>query len=675
MRTVHTILILLTLMLMPVSAHAIVGEITEYTGDVYVLQDDTWTTVDVAPFSVVEGNRIMVRDGKATLAFNEWGTVQLNRYTLMGITAVKDKEGDPLEGTANLKLLLGVGQVKLASNGTAADAPLLKTPTATVYLRGGTALVSVGLDGLSSINLDGGASSSGRYGPYKGQQFTINPTEDNLTMKTLFEVYTLIGKSQKVQEFPVSDALVLSKNVIIKAWPDAEHSSLTPDLVKMQMEASLKEASISIAYIDDILSRRGPFLVDRIGNSLIDGPTLVSKDTDVTREYGTSNYSGLPSKGRGDMVTRLRGGLNVSMRQDDSVYDPVGAVRIDDTITTLSPWVLFGFYGDKHQVEVSYRTDLNSYGELKDEDYDTHTGWLGLSIGGEPGRGFFDLSDKNVKTEDYREDRLFKAEHSTNTVALEFGIAPSRDSMGYALGIDYFTLGYDDIADERLNRSMAEAALSVSFNVLPRTSMSIEAFYAASDYTDSADETVDADAAFIGGALGFSWRPDARMSGHIKVGAKEIEYDNVTDAFGSMHMNNSNGFVDMDIKFRLGSSGYISLGGFMDIEPVTYAGTALISPSTHYVRSGDSIAYHARYASGFGVKLGVNMESREYAQNDSSIANKRMDEVTRAKLELLYYHATWLKASVGYEMMEIESNDDTRDEEHGITSFSLTTEF
>lgn len=668
-----------------------VGSIVAYTGTVKVLQDGLWVNVNKFPFSLAAGMRIIVRQGTAQVRFDGGAQMKLNRFTMVdlannlgdfyrkgGATEPEGEGGNKYTTRAERrKVSILTGEVWLSVPETANSKITyrLLTPTATAWVRQNSMIARVGLDGESFITHLDEIIVSGRYSPHPTGEFKNTQRDNLLASQTVFNALELIGRPRPIEELPVRDASSVAFQVISTAWPSLEDvSSLKSEMAEKQMASERDRAAEAVNYLDDIIKTTRPYRIPPDGLTLMHWPRTISSDRGIGRAFGMEGFLDPPVSPRGEVDFRVHAGLDIEGRQDDNIFN-LPSKEIDDNVYVYSPRVLLGLYSERVRAEAAYELQVYRYAEYEEEDYTSAAGQAGIRLGLLHGT-YLALGARLTSTMDIRsEDRHMKEKHHYDTLSAELGYNPTEQGrFGAMLRYEGSGLEYNDRDLKAMDRDIQEGSLTFSYKYLPRTFFVLEALGTVNEYPESDDLKTNADSSDMGGALGIVWSDEARLSGHLKAGARKRDYENEKDPAGNMYLDESYAHLDMDMAYRVGQGSSIDVSAYSRMSETLYQGDgADISNSTHYFDRGGDLMIRGRLWGWFGFNLGGGMSTHTYAANET-LMKTREDDVVRGLAELIVFFGRNIKASLGYEYMKIDSNDNNLDEEHNIGVLTIAAE-
>jgi len=684
MKKLYTIIIIfagLLLLPMPVfsEGYGRLGDITSVTGDVLAFHDGIWVKVVNTPFPLGAGRRILTRDGTAELVFDGGAILKLSNFTLVGLGSDKGTESK-MGNIENRHVLVMTGEVLLSSTDRNAGniKYTLRTPTSTARMEGDHLLAFVRLDGESFFSYADGVHVTGRYGKHPSGQFGVLTESNRLARLTAMEPFEALGERREMTDMPVRDAMQIAYDVLAAPWPAPETvSSLTAELAEKQLELLKEENDKAVVYLEGLLRRTRNYSIPPDGHTLRRRPVTIEEDRGVIREFGHAGYLDRLVQPRGSVGMRVHAGLEVSALQDDNIFNlPPSVVNtIDDYVTTVSPSILVGIYGDSAAFELGYAAHDHMYNGFPGEDYTTGIGQVGLRVGG-PSGAYLLLNGELVNTEDRRlEDRSIKAEHGVSLAGAELGYSPNETGrFGMSLAYERFDIGYEDKSLDYLNRTEDRGVITLGYRKPTETSIFLELAYSQRDYYDSLVPDDDADSVDMGGGLGIKWDDEAKLSGFVKAGYAKREYTNNLGTVSDKYLDQKYAYASAAMTYKAGRTSRVKLDGYRDIEETAYAGTAGLSNSTHFIRGGGDLLIQGRFGRWFGIDLGGGAERHDYTANQNGM-EARQDDIVRGRAELKVFFSRWFMFAVGYEYYEIDSNDDTRDEKHNIYTTRLGADF
>jgi hypothetical protein len=390
-----------------------------------------------------------------------------------------------------------------------------------------------------------------------------------------------------------------------------------------------------------------------------------------------STFIGRLSAGQGNIKfqdLRVHVGVAVEEQYNDNIYN-ASEDEEEDFISTVTPGLLLSL-GDRYKLEAGYAADFVSYSDNNDENFVGQAAKATATLKFPSG---FDLSFKNgyVKTEDPRsEARQVRASHWTDDVsgAVVYTFPGQKFSVGAEYLMNY--LKYDQDENEELNKRKDTGVFTLSYRFLPKTTAFGEYRYRTTDYYDSADGDTDASYATYAGFVGLKWDATARMSGTVKTGFRQINYDNEFDAAGNDYADKDLWAMSGQLSYKVSKTANINIMLNRSLDDTSYTGNAVeeVSSSAFFINTGGSIGLTAKVTGKLTFEASGGYQRHEYEAIDEDL-DGREDDVVDAGAGLTYAFTNWFSGSVKYAYNEYESSDDARDETHNKAFVSLAAIF
>jgi len=257
-------------------------------------------------------------------------------------------------------------------------------------------------------------------------------------------------------------------------------------------------------------------------------------------------------------------GLKYELRYDDNIFfEPSN--EEDDFIHIVTPRIDFTFNGSRpnNYFRAGYWVDLAAYSDFSDNNYQSHHPYLDLSLKTAPGF-YFKFSDQFLYTQDpYGSSNQYglgsKTKRMDNVADVTLGYEFFNRFSVEALYRNYF-IDYDLKEDEWQNRMDNRYGGAFYYHYSPKTHFLVEYRYTQAEYDKQNDGVFD----FLRGTnwssstsqdyikndvfIGMKFQPGSKLSGAVKLGWGNKDYDNKFDPIGNPYRD-TDGWISETVVF------------------------------------------------------------------------------------------------------------------------------
>ena len=350
------------------------------------------------------------------------------------------------------------------------------------------------------------------------------------------------------------------------------------------------------------------------------------------------------------------GTVGASYATDNNVFRQKTSI-VSDTITTISPELLFLKSFGKHQFTAEYIGQYATYNKSTGENFSDH--YVNLDA-------FFDLTQKfniDVQANSVQgHESRGTGDAAVNTTLdvnkttenrLFGGLAYGRNEAKAQFELDLETkdLKYTNNAQEFRDRKANGIAARAFYNVSSKTKVFVEAKQNTIDYVkNTATSFVNKDSTEMFYYAGVRWDASYKTTGEFKVGSYDKNFDLATQTDGS------------------GSSYAASILW----EPKTHSRLTLALSSTPQEAASAESFYTSSTASvnwehDFNDKLGLNVN---VSNSTDDYTGTREDKSSTAGLGVSYKFRRWLDFGLDYTYSERDSTDNTADFTDNLVLFT-----
>ena len=355
---------------------------------------------------------------------------------------------------------------------------------------------------------------------------------------------------------------------------------------------------------------------------------------------------------------------NIYLRDDEE----------SDFINTLTPGIGFSFEDTPgNYVNAGYEVDLVGYTDNSDNNYEAHrlTGGFGLKS---PLGLYLKVSDHYVDTGDpYGTDEEYKlgvpeTERWNNTVRVSAGYE-FADRFTIEAEYKNFVEKFDLSEDEWQDREDDVYGATFSYKFMPKTSVLVQYRRTERDYMEQED------GAQYGGytyssetsenyrlndyLIGLHWEPGAKISGDVKFGWGDKEYDNDRDPDGNKYEDNDTWIAETMLLYKASEKTTINAHVMRSIKESTR-----IRESNYYIDTAVGLGLNQALVERFYLNFGLEYRTNEHDAHAG--LRDRTDDIYNAQVELEYRIQTWLTASAGYEYEKRDCTSDYKEYEYTV---------
>lgn len=345
--------------------------------------------------------------------------------------------------------------------------------------------------------------------------------------------------------------------------------------------------------------------------------------------------------------------LEVEQVWDDNIFQE-STNEQHDLITLTRPGIRFfiPITGD-HYLDLDYFAELSVFSDNSQENYQNQT----LNAGGNlnfPGGLYFMVRDIYRDTTDpsssaEQSDLDPRTRKKLNTALSTLGYKLGEKSRA-ELGFSYYTIDYEDPANDRLDRSEVAGRGTYFYKFWPKTTALFEFVHSSNMFDQLAQTDPQDDSKAYEFNTGLRFNTDAKLRGDIRVGYEKRDFETIGD--------DDNFVFDADLTW---------------LATPKFTGRISFSRSTENAESStDEFYTHNEVSVGathrFTNKLYGSIDFTYYKDDYNT---DREDENAIEVVEAGYYFKEWLRVFVRYEREDFDSTIDLNDYEDNRVSFGI----
>ena len=359
--------------------------------------------------------------------------------------------------------------------------------------------------------------------------------------------------------------------------------------------------------------------------------------------------------------------LSVKEEYNDNVYG-LPNHETGSAITTYSPGIAFQLPFQRHLLNMDYRADIIE--PSRHQNYQTENHFANIMLGLDFNRLNIQIGDnwaRDSVAPDYEED--IRNDYFQNRFFLDtsYKLADRYKIKGFFRNEnrDFQSFHKSWQADPELDNCMEnEIGFNLFYRFLPLTSALVEYSYSHIGNTDKGLPSTDSDANRIW--LGLTWEATSKITGTIKGGYTNRDYDGDIDDFDGFGMK-------ADLKYQLTSYVTIGLNGFR--KPVDTAVTeeeGVYGP--YYVSTGGTFSIDYKLTYKISANAHVSYRNENYEEN-GIYDKKRDDDCVGYGVGVDYQVQDWLGCGVSYSYVDNDSNFEQEDYRTNIIAGKISLAF
>jgi len=341
---------------------------------------------------------------------------------------------------------------------------------------------------------------------------------------------------------------------------------------------------------------------------------------------------------------RLAPKLSVAEQYSDNVFLTEKDEQ-DEYITTISPQLSVGLaLATRNIFSLSYGGDFRFYSEFDNLRKDHHQGglsWTCTMPGGSEFAVGAEVQDSSIQP--------YSGEGRHKDFVKQDAFADALLKLGafieVGLRYDHTSRRFDSSLDEIDEFDRDGVAVDIFFKHSPATALLLEYSYYYQDNNDLDGPSTDMDTHTV--FVGARWDLTARLSGTLKVGCTQTDFEEVSDFSGFA--------TDTDLLYRFSDITTFKLSAYRRVVRSTRAGR---ESGNYFVSSGGSLSAMYNGWDTLGITLDFSYKNDDFQQQD---ARDRKDNRFQAGLETKYSMQDRLSFLLRYQHTRNDSNFATVD--------------
>jgi len=367
-----------------------------------------------------------------------------------------------------------------------------------------------------------------------------------------------------------------------------------------------------------------------------------------------------PAFARGNLrIGRLKvtTGLEYKLEYNDNIFSEQTNEE-DDVIHTVTPAISFDYEGTPGNFfSVGYNVDLVAYSEFTDNNYQAHRPHvtLGLKI---PAGFYLKAGDSFVQTADpygtsTQYGRGSKTKRYDNTADFVMGYE-FFGRFGVEAMYRHYLIRYDLIEDMWQDRTDNRYGGSVFYKLTTKTSVFLQYRRTLAEYDEQNNGVIDGirntpwsssssqDYNLNDYFLGARFEPGGKLSGEIKLGYGDKNFDNMLDIDGIPYEDIDSWIAETSLDWQAGQRTLWTLGFKRSHEPSPDA------DASSYIDTIARLALRQGLANRLTVKLGFEFNKNDYQHEAPGLPEKDFDIYT-VTAGIDWAIKPWLTTGLSYE--------------------------
>jgi|GEM_PF-2411352 len=215
---------------------------------------------------------------------------------------------------------------------------------------------------------------------------------------------------------------------------------------------------------------------------------------------------------------------------DDNIYLTNGG-EIDDFITITSPGFVALYPFGNHSIDIGYIADLAAFSDNTDENYQNHLANIGATLDfaflyADLRNVYNDTTDTSSSAEQANLDPRTRNVNNTTTAKVGYRISEKTKAE---FNFSYYTIYYDKASNAHLERDEAKYGGDFYYKILPKTSVVLGFVHSVNQFKQLAKTDPQDDSTAYEYNIGLSFDPDAKLTGEVRVGYENRDFEIVDD--------------------------------------------------------------------------------------------------------------------------------------------------
>lgn len=373
---------------------------------------------------------------------------------------------------------------------------------------------------------------------------------------------------------------------------------------------------------------------------------------------------------------RIEPGIAYKLEYNDNIYS-ANTAEEEDFIHTITPTIGLVYEGSRpeNSIRAGYSVDLVAYTDFGDNNYETHKPYLSATY--KSPMGFYaKVNEAFIQTADPYGDRNTYAvgepqtERYTNTFDTLLGYEFSR--FGVEGSYKNYFIKYDQDDDKFQDKLDHAFGLTFLFKATPKTSILAQYRRTNSEYTEQNDgidtwnSSNSQDYALNDYFIGARFRPGGKLSGEIKLGYGDKNFENDQDKDGNDYEDDEAWIAETNVGFQITAKTGLSIRlmrlheGSPDSDAASFISTTL------------GLDLSQILVNRLSLNAGVEYNDLDY-QNEVTGRPEKSFDIYAVKAGIQYDIKDWLFTGLNVTYKSKQASDNQYEtDEYDITTLSLS---
>jgi len=370
--------------------------------------------------------------------------------------------------------------------------------------------------------------------------------------------------------------------------------------------------------------------------------------------------------------------ITFKVEYNDNIYSEK-TNEDDDYISTLTPIIRFLYIGsDFFNANAGYSVDLAAYSDNSDNNYQVHRPFISVDIK-TPAGLYLKFNDNYLHTADpYGTDNQYKlgvprTERWNNSATV---IAGFRFAKKFAIEGRYknYMEGFKLDEDKWQKRTDYIYGTSFFFKVTGKISLlanyrqGVTVYDKQNDGVNGWSDTTSQDNTFSSYFIGFRFEPGGKLSGEIKLGLGNKNYDNEVDKNGNNYKDIDSWVAETNVNFQARAKTIFTLNLQRSLKG------SPDSDAASYIDTQAGLNLSQKLLNRLFLNLGFDWINNDYQNEISGIPEKYFNIYT-ARCGFGYNKRDWLMVYMGYQYKSKYASDKAYEQSefnNNIFSFRLS---
>ena len=355
--------------------------------------------------------------------------------------------------------------------------------------------------------------------------------------------------------------------------------------------------------------------------------------------------------------------------------------EIDDFIHTITPMISLDYAGAPGNFfSTGYKIDLVAYNEFDDNNYHAQNPFVRFGLKS-PSGVYLTASDNYITTEDpygsantYGVGSLTKRWNNTAEFVLGFEFAEK-----YAIEGQYkhYVQRYDLVADRGEDKTEHTFGASIYYKITGKTSIFLNYIMLQAEYDYQNDNvagsvwntTNSEDHKKNDYFLGIKFVPGGKLSGQIKLGGGDLNFDNAVDRTGYAFKDENSFYAQADIQYTVSPKTGLSMMLNQSI-----VATPVDAEASSYAESKIELGLTKGIGDRINLNFGLNWTGQDYLNERPGFGSKSFN-IYAFDAGIGFMIFKWLNAGLAYEYeTKNSSNANYKTDEYDLNRVSVKTD-